>query len=66
LHANPLAYLLRRVEGTRPGYAQALETFFALNCAAVQAPNCPLGWMLMYDDAQLFSVVKKYPLACRY
>jgi hypothetical protein len=43
----------------RLAYAQALETFFALIGATVQAPNCPLGWMLMYENRQLFSVVRK-------
>src|SRR5689334_15702085 len=32
----------------RTVYAHALETMFALLCAAVQAPHCPLGWILRY------------------
>jgi hypothetical protein len=30
----------------RLAYSQALETLFALLGALVQAPTCPLGWML--------------------
>jgi hypothetical protein len=43
----------------RLAYAQALETLFALICAAVQAPHCPLGWILSYENRHLFSVVRK-------
>lgn len=40
-------------------YAQALETFFALLCAAIQAPTCPLGWLLRYRPYQLYELVRK-------
>lgn len=40
-------------------YGQAVETLFALLGAAVQAPNCPLGWILSYSGPQLYSVVRK-------
>lgn len=40
-------------------YGHAVETLFALLGAAVQAPNCPLGWMLSYNGAQLYAVVRK-------
>jgi hypothetical protein len=43
----------------RLAYAQALETLFALLCAAVQAPNCPLGWLLTYTNRDIKSVVRK-------
>jgi hypothetical protein len=43
----------------RINYSHALETFFALLCAAVQAPHCPLGWLLKYQSAELYSVVRK-------
>lgn len=41
----------------RMAYFQALETLFALLCSLIQAPNCPLGWMLSYWD--LRSLVTK-------
>lgn len=44
---------------TRLVYGHAVETLFALLGAAVQAPNCPLGWMLSYTGAQLYAVVRK-------
>lgn len=43
----------------RTAYAHALETFFALACAAVQAPDCPLGWILRYQPGDVPRVVRK-------
>jgi len=43
----------------RLNYAHAVETLFALLGAAIQAPNCPLGWLLMYDNRRLASLVGK-------
>lgn len=40
-------------------YSNALETLFSLLCATVQAPLCPLGWMLSYKNYELKSVVEK-------
>ncbi len=42
----------------RLAYSQALETLFALLGSAVQAPRCPLGWMLAYRT-ELPRVVRK-------
>jgi len=43
----------------RTTYAHALETLFALLCAAVQAPHCPLGWILKYRPGDVPKVVRK-------
>ncbi len=43
----------------RTAYSQALETLFALLCAAAQAPDCTLGWMLAYQPFQLRNVVER-------
>ena len=43
----------------RTTYAHALETFFALLGAALQAPDCVVGWMLQYRNEELNEVVKK-------
>jgi hypothetical protein len=40
-------------------YSHALETFFALLCAAVQAPDCPVGYVTLYRDTDLVSVVRR-------
>ena len=42
----------------RLSYSQALETLFALLCSVVQAPQCPIGWLLSYQNFQLKNVVK--------
>ena len=41
----------------RVGYGQALETFFALVFATVQAPDCVAGWLSRYKVHQLHSLV---------
>ena len=43
----------------RISYYQGLETLFALIAATVQAPKCPLGWMLAYENHELKKVVRK-------
>lgn len=43
----------------RLAYSQGLETLFALLGASVQAPRCPVGWVLKYQPRQLRSVVRK-------
>ena len=42
----------------RLSYSHALETLFALIGAAVQAPQCPLGWVLNYKNIELVNVIK--------
>jgi hypothetical protein len=41
----------------RAAYSHSLETFFALLAAAVQAPHCPLGWMLQYRNHELETLI---------
>ena len=43
----------------RFAYYQALEALFALLSAAIQAPNCVVGWNLAYRNFELVSVVEK-------
>jgi len=43
----------------RISYYQGLETLFALIAATVQAPKCPMGWMLAYENHELKNVVRK-------
>ena len=43
----------------RVAYSHGLETLFALLCAAVQAPDCVIGWFLKYRNSELFEFVKK-------
>lgn len=43
----------------RMAYSQGLESLFALICAAVQSPDCVVGWLLQYKITELESVVKK-------
>lgn len=43
----------------RAAYAHSLETFFAILAAAVQAPHCPLGWVLQYKNNELEAFVRK-------
>ena len=37
----------------RLAYSQGLETLLALLCAAMQAPDCVVGWMQSYRDSDL-------------
>lgn len=41
----------------RHGFHQGLESFFALVGAALQAPDCVIGWFLHYRPAQLRRLV---------
>lgn len=43
----------------RAAYSQALETLFALICAAIQAPQCVPAWMASYRNQDLKNVVSK-------
>jgi len=43
----------------RLAYSQGLETLFALLCSMVQAPQCAIGWMLVYRNDELQKVVQK-------
>lgn len=40
-------------------YGISLESFFALLCATIQAPDCIFGWLLEYRTQQLLSLVDK-------
>jgi hypothetical protein len=40
-------------------YGRAVETLFAILGAAIQAPNCPIGWILSYTGPQLYALVRK-------
>ena len=39
-------------------YGHALETFYAMVGAALQAPRCPLGWILAYKPEELRSLLE--------
>jgi hypothetical protein len=43
----------------RIAYSQGLETLFALLCTVAQAPHCVVGWILKYQNRDLFDVVRK-------
>ena len=43
----------------RMGYSQALETFFALLGALLQAPECAYGWLMRYRVVELRRLVEK-------
>lgn len=43
----------------RAAYSQALETLFALLCAAIQAPYCIHAWIDSYQPRELFALVRK-------
>jgi hypothetical protein len=43
----------------RMTYSLGLESLFALLCAAVQAPECVVGWVLRYRNEDVPEVVKK-------
>lgn len=50
---------LKAALAIRTTYAMALETFFALLGALVQAPLCSYGWVMRYKVGELESLVKK-------
>lgn len=43
----------------RAAYSQGLETFFSILAATIQAPDCVIGWMLKYQNKDLYEVVRK-------
>lgn len=43
----------------RIAYSHGLESLFALLCATVQAPDCIVGWLLKYQNKELYEVVRK-------
>ena len=43
----------------RIAYSHGLESLFALLCASVQAPDCIVGWLLKYQNQELYEVVRK-------
>lgn len=45
--------------GLRITYSHALESLFALIGAAVQAPECPAGWLLKYKNSELTRLIEK-------
>jgi hypothetical protein len=45
--------------GLRSTYSHALESFFAILGAAIQAPHCPTGWLLKYQVSNLRSLVHR-------
>jgi hypothetical protein len=49
----------RAAVSLRLAYSHGLEALFALLCSAVQAPQCPIGWVLNYRNMDLLSLVKK-------
>ncbi len=42
----------------RVAYGQALETLMAVLGATLQAPGCPLGWMVSYQNNELRQVIQ--------
>lgn len=40
-------------------FSHGLETLFSLLSSVVQAPQCPLGWIICYSNRQLIEFVKK-------
>ena len=50
---NKIALALRMT------YSQGLETFFAFLFAAIQAPDCPLGWLHKYWPSDIESLLNK-------
>lgn len=43
----------------RIAYSHSIESLFALIGAAVQAPHCPEGWLLRYQNPDLKELLKK-------
>ena len=61
VHGNLLDSEERQYAATalRTTYSQALESLFAFLCATVQIPSCPVGWLLKYQNRELFEVIRK-------
>ena len=47
----------RAAVALRSAYSHALETFFALLFAAIQAPDCVPAWLALYQPAELVALV---------
>lgn len=45
--------------GLRATYSHALESFFAILGAAIQARHCPAGWLLKYKVSDLRSLIER-------
>ena len=58
-HLDDEEHRQRAALAIRIAYSQALETLFALLCARVQAPGCVIGWLLVYQNHDLNSLVRK-------
>lgn len=43
----------------RMAYSHALESFFSILGAAIQAPGCMPGWLLKYQNRELNSLIRK-------
>lgn len=52
----------RAATALRLAYSQAQETFFAFVGAVIQAPECPLGWILRYETGELRDVIRSISL----
>src|ERR1700749_2873767 len=48
LEAEDIAHRQRAAAALRIAYGQGLEALFAFIGALVQAPSCPLAWLLAY------------------
>lgn len=44
----------------RIAYSQGLEVLFSFLFASIQAPDCVIGWLLKYSNADLLDVVRKF------
>jgi hypothetical protein len=59
LNSSDDAHRQRAAAALRQAYGQGLETLFALLVAFAQAPYFTLGWMTLYQNRELRSVVGK-------
>src|SRR5450759_357676 len=48
---------LQAAAALRIAYSQGIETLMALACAAMQAPDCIMGWMMLYQNRELRHLV---------
>ena len=58
-HLDDADHGLKAALAIRTTYGMALETFFALLGALVQAPQCVYGWVMRYQVAELENLVRK-------
>lgn len=49
---------LQAAAALRIAYSQGIETLMALACAAMQAPDCVVGWMMLYQNQELRHLVQ--------